>query len=265
MLNSNGFIRRFPVLGAGLLLVAATCGTGLAYERYSSCTDCHGSFTGSRSPKGTQFPGGDKHQMHRSGSNMDADCDLCHTDGDGRNAYIGSSNGTSNNPGLGCTGCHEGVGLRAHHQVNSIDCLGCHDAEVAPPESTKPRYYGTADTKVDNPCNDDPTANTGENWSVGDFEGLDNDGNNLYDLADFDCGPAYRLTDVAVEGADVRITWETVGGRTDLIQASADAAGPYTDVGSAISISGVGVVTKDSVVTGGAASTVRFYRIRSVP
>jgi len=262
------YIPRLSVFGAGLLLATAMCSTGLAFERYSSCRSCHGDFTGSQSPKGTQFPSGDKHQMHRSGSYMDTDCDLCHTDGDGRNPYIGSSNGTSNNSGLGCTGCHLAVGLRAHHNNNGVTtCLnsGCHDAAVAPPESTIPPYYGTADTKVDNPCNDNATANSGENWSVGDFEGLDNDGDNLYDLADFDCGPPYLLTEVALEGVDVRVTWETVGGRTDRIQASADAAGPYTDVGSAIAIPGVGVVTREFVITGGAANAVRFYRIRSVP
>ena len=52
-----------------------------------------------------------------------------------------------------------------------------------------PPYYGTAYTKARNPGNTVLAANTNENWSVGDFLGTDNDGNNLYDLADYDIGP----------------------------------------------------------------------------
>lgn len=238
----------------------------MAFERYSSCRSCHGDFTGSTSPQGTVFPSGDKHEMHRGGSYMDIACDLCHTSGDNRNPYIGSSNGTSNNPGLGCSGCHQGPGLRAHHEINGVtSCTGCHGVEVPLPENSPPPYYGTADTKVDNPCNDQPVANQGENWSIGDFIGLDNDGDNLYDLADFDCGPPYRLLDVVTEGADVRISWETVGGRTDIVQQATEPEGPYTDVSTANTIPGLGEVTRDYVVAGGAASGARFYRIRSAP
>ena len=38
-----------------------------AYERYNDgCQNCHGSFTGSTSPKGSVFPSDDKHTMHRN-------------------------------------------------------------------------------------------------------------------------------------------------------------------------------------------------------
>lgn len=50
-----------------------------------------------------------------------------------------------------------------------------------------PPYYGSVDTRANDPCNRVHTANTGENWSVGDTIGLDNDGDGLYDTADFDC------------------------------------------------------------------------------
>jgi hypothetical protein len=123
---------------------------------------------------------------------MNTECDLCHTSGDGRNPFIGSSDGTGNNPGLGCTGCHVEFGLRAHHAVNSItQCAGCHPNDPTPtPENTIPAYYGTADTNVDMPCNPDPQANINENWTIGDFEGIDNDGDNLYDGNDPDCAVA---------------------------------------------------------------------------
>jgi cysteine-rich repeat protein len=117
---------------------------------------------------------------------------LCHSTGDGRDPYIGSSDGTGNNPGLGCTGCHAELGLRAHHAVNGItQCAGCHPNDPAPaPENTMPVYYGTADTNADMPCNPDPQANINENWTIGDFEGTDNDGDNLYDGEDPDCAVA---------------------------------------------------------------------------
>ena len=183
---------------AALLVTLFLGNTGQTFERYKndaggSCSDCHGDFTDSTSPKSTVFPTGGKHTMHRDSSYMSSECNLCHTKGDSRNPYLKSSDGTkSNDPGLGCIGCHLAEGLRAHHAAHGVtQCAICHPSdEPPPPENTVPPYYGTADTKVDSPCNGVAAANTNENWSVGDFLGLDNDGNTLYDMADFACGPA---------------------------------------------------------------------------
>lgn len=113
--------------------------------------------------KGTIFPSDDKHEMHRSTSAMNTACDLCHTNGDDRNPYMNSSNGTASNPGLGCNGCHgndyggsigvTGAGLRAHHAINGItDCADCHDSDPVPlPEHVPPPYYGTPDTLANHP------------------------------------------------------------------------------------------------------------------
>jgi hypothetical protein len=129
---------------------------------------------------------------------MATDCNLCHSNDDGNNPFIGISNGTGINPGVGCTGCHgrdyggaigsSGVGLRAHHINNDVlFCADCHGSDPAPlPENVKPIYFGTADTNADDPCNAGP-ANL-ENWSLFDTEGLDNDGDKIYDDADPDCG-----------------------------------------------------------------------------
>lgn len=124
-----------------------------AYERYNSgCQSCHGSFTGSTSPKGTTFPSGSKHEMHRASSAMGTACNLCHTSGDNRNPYMKSSDGVSGVPGLGCTGCHNGNGLRAHHAANGVGvCSNCHSAGTAPPENQLPPYYGTSATKANTP------------------------------------------------------------------------------------------------------------------
>jgi len=186
------------VLAIGAVLLALPHAT-LAYERYNDgCNNCHGAFTGSVSPKGTTFPSGDKHEMHRGASNMDTNCDLCHTSGDGRDPFTGSSNGTAANTGLGCTGCHQAFGLRAHHANSGVGlCAGCHTSDGMPaPENVKPPYYGTVDTLADGPCNLVASSKVNENWSVGDVLGLDNDGDGLYDAADPDCTPVTARTDI---------------------------------------------------------------------
>ncbi len=265
----NNWSRR--LVGASLLAIAFACNNSFAYPRYNDvgagggCSDCHGVFTGSISPKGTVFPSSSKHEMHRAAANMNTDCNLCHTAGDNRNPFIGSSDGTANNPGWGCTGCHVAEGLRAHHAANGIaDCAGCHTDGPAAAENVNPPYYGTVDTKANNPGNTALVANTNENWSVGDFLGLDNDGNNLYDLADFAVGP-YRLLSVNREGNNVRVTWLTAGGRTDAVQASGAVAGLYSNVSPPLAIPGVGLVTTNHVEVGGATNTLRFYRLKFVP
>ena len=183
-----------------------------AYDRYDDgCDTCHGGFKSSTSPKGSIFPSGDKHEMHKASSSMNTECDLCHTDGDGRDPFIGSSNGTANNAGLGCMGCHGrsedagndgisaglGAGLRQHHNNTGITgCAICHTdsnpINYEPVgEHIKPPYYGTVDTNADMACNSDPVSNANENWTIGDFLGLDNDGDVMWDkISDSDCNPA---------------------------------------------------------------------------
>jgi hypothetical protein len=263
------YLFRSGHLGSSAFLLGLLLGFGFAlpargFERYSNCAGCHGSFTSSTSPKDTVFPSGNKHTMHRSSSYMDADCDLCHQDGDDNNPFIGLSNGTANNPGIGCIGCHLAEGLRAKHAAGGVSCSGCHEDGPPSPENEKPPYYGTADTKVANPCNDVLAANTNENWSVGDFLGLDNDGNGLYDVADFACGP-YRLLSVIPEGDGLRVTWQTAGGRKDALQAAALVTGAYADIGTPISIPGVGLVITNRLEAGAASNSTRFYQLRFVP
>jgi hypothetical protein len=261
------------MLGASLLTLAAACNTSQAYERYNSgCQNCHGSFLDSTSPQGTVFPSDDKHRMHRNSANMGTDCALCHRSDDNDNPFIGSSDGIGGVPGLGCTGCHVGSGLRRHHQTTGTpgcySSAGCHGTvpETAPAENVSPPYYGTAYTKAMNPGNTVLAANTNENWSVDDLLGLDNDGNNLYDVADFAIGGRYRILSTTKVGNDVRITWQTAGGRKDAIQASDDANGVYSKISSTITNVGVGVVTTNYLDVGTLTSgSKRFYRVVNVP
>ena len=118
-----------------LLVFAVSLNESGAFERYNDgCQSCHGAFTDDTSTKGSIFPGDDKHTMHRSSQAMNAECDLCHSSNDNNNPYIGSSDGTNNNPGIGCNGCHNEFGLRAHHLVNGEEgCSFCHTGDPAPP------------------------------------------------------------------------------------------------------------------------------------
>lgn len=250
---------------ASLLLIVGMCQFSQGYERYSDCSSCHGNFTGGTSPQGTIFPSNDKHRMHRDSANMYTECNLCHRSDDDDNPFIGSSDGTVNNPGIGCNGCHEAAGLRKHHTINGVGCyvIGCHNPETPPAENVKPQYYGTVDTKARNPGNEVQAANTNENWSVGDFLGLDNDGNNHYDLADYAVGP-YRLLSVSPEGNNLRVTWLTARGRTNTVQAAGSASGTFSNVSAALRIPGVGLVTTNYLEAGGATNLARFYRLKAV-
>ena len=224
-MKANHLVFLASVLAIGLALSLSQSD---AYERYkndagqsgSNCSACHSDFTDGSSPTGATFPGDDKHQMHRSSGSMNTECNLCHTSGDDRNPFIGSSTGTAANTGYGCVGCHGrvedagndslsaglGAGLRQHHTNAGITmCSACHfDASPANytpvGENVKPPYYDTVDTLVMKPCNPDNMANVNENWTIGDFLGLDNDGDFLYDTVDGDCQMAVDCPDQDNDG-----------------------------------------------------------------
>jgi hypothetical protein len=269
--HSTSANRLALMIAASLLALAVARNTAQAYETYSGgssggCIDCHGDFRGSTSPRGTVFPLGQNHEMHRDSASMGTSCDLCHTSPDRTPVFLGSSNGTANNSGLGCTGCHVGPGLRKHHNINGTTvCYDCHDpSETSDPENVPPPYYGTVDTKVNNPGNTVPVANTNENWSIGDFIGLDNDGNNLYDAADFAITP-YRISSAAREGNNIRITWITAGGRKDTVQVSGNVSGAYSDLSPVLTIPGIGQVTTNYLQVNGATNATQFYRLHYTP
>jgi len=204
-------------IGGGAMLLLASIATAYPNYRLNAdggyCVTCHGDFDGPTSPKGTFFPSADKHYMHRNSSYMDTDCLLCHFQ-TGDNPQTGASAGSGSVPGFGCVGCHgvdyggaigvSGVGLRAHHaQAGVAVCAECHDNDPAPlPERFEPPYYGTAGTRVTEPCN--VSASLAENWTFGDTLGLDNDGDGLYDGDDPDCScPADNTADGQVSVSDL--------------------------------------------------------------
>lgn len=217
--------RLHPGFLGGILLVALAFVLWVpeaeGFRRYqdgcNTAGACHGAFTDATTQKGSLFPGNDKHTMHRASQEMNTDCDMCHTSGDNRNPFIGSSDvdGDGNANGPGCNGCHNGVGLRLHHNANGQTfCFDCHSNVPAPPENTNPEYYGTPGTRATDSCNGTMAARTGENWTLNDFVGLDNDGDDFYDAADPDCtvqplgaGAAAQLELTLEANGDLSFTW----------------------------------------------------------
>jgi fibronectin-binding autotransporter adhesin len=105
----------------------------------------------------------------------------------------------------------------------------------------------------------------------------DPDGDGQNNLAEFlsgtnptDGSSALRIISVAQESSDMVITWTTVGGFTNAVQAAAgDSGGGYTtnftDVSGSIIISGSGDAATNYVDAGGATNNPsRYYRVRVV-
>jgi hypothetical protein len=264
-------------IAVGVTLAVIGINTGQAYNTYSEgcqATGCHGNFrTSSPSPKGTVFPSSSNHTMHNGSSSMNTDCDLCHSGTSRTPVYIGSSDGIPGAvTGLGCSGCHVGAGLRKHHATRGVtgcysggvNCHGTGASDNPPKENViSPPYYGTAYTSVEHPANTAQVANTNENWSVGDFWGLDNDGNGLADQADYTIGPFSILSTVQV-GNDISVTWQTAGGRTNTVQAASIVTGIYANLpNSAARRTNAGVFTTNYLDVGGANKGARFYRVKS--
>jgi len=183
---------------SALLVVTLLAPDAAAYRRFTDgCNDCHRFRTNPYpSPKGETWPTS-LHEVHRNNAYMATDCDACHNAADFANPRLAYSDLTTAGtaPGLGCLGCHgtpdgtgtpRGWGLRRHHENHGVDCWSCHDTDgTPPPENVFPVGYAQPLTNADNPCLDPALPGT-EDWS-GNGIGLDNDGDDLYDLNDPDC------------------------------------------------------------------------------
>jgi hypothetical protein len=160
-------------------------------DEHCSSIECHPGFTGDNDAS---------HTLHTGGDNpMIDDCYLCHMDSDEDNALM-SWSAYNNNNGYGCAGCHgrdygatiernygdfliagkpkaSGWGLRRLHALKGVPkCIFCHADKEPLPENVNPPYYldMNADVNITNSCDD----------------GLDNDGDGLYDNVDPDCADA---------------------------------------------------------------------------
>ncbi|MGH7789277.1 MAG: hypothetical protein ACRERC_20575 [Candidatus Binatia bacterium] len=171
---------------------------------YSTCRSCHGEFIGQPY---VAFTDGavwnpDLHDIHRY-TMLNFDCKTCHTLPAYFPVFIGKSDGGTGLPGIGCLGCHgreedighdtissgRGAGLNQHHHRAGVtECAKCHsDADPANyepvGENVRPAYYlaePAHPAKPTNPC-------SASERFVSLVEGLDNDGDQLYETLDPDC------------------------------------------------------------------------------
>jgi hypothetical protein len=172
---------------------------------YSTCRACHGEFIGkpyvSLTDGRTWLP--DLHDVHRF-TMLNGDCNTCHTGPNKFPVFIGHSDGGNGLPPIGCLGCHgreadlghdsispgRAAGLNQHHHKAGVtECAKCHtDADPANykpvGEHVAPAYYFLPDAahpdKPSDPC-------TTSELFVSLTDGLDNDGNQLYEFNDPDC------------------------------------------------------------------------------
>jgi hypothetical protein len=139
-----------------LLLLAVWAPSAEANSTTSSCVVCHPIWGGSSSTG---------HQAHLG---IGLGCTDCH-------GSIGDTPATST-----CGSCHVVLGVARHHtSAGASSCSGCHPGTPAPENTPVPGYAGTA---LD-PCDGS------EELFASVTTSLDNDGDQLYDMADPDCAP----------------------------------------------------------------------------
>jgi hypothetical protein len=156
------------VLAAAAVIWASA---GIAYDEYtdSMCSSCHDGFV-------------DKGPLHDTHTAITGTCTMCHPSNPGSKPV--STSQASDGTAYSCLGCHgrdyggstgvQAAGLRAHHAVSGITiCGGCHSGDPAPlAETVLPPHYSRGDVNVIDTCADN----------------LDNDGDDIYDDLDEDCG-----------------------------------------------------------------------------
>ena len=79
------------------------------------------------------------------------------------------------------------------------------------------------------------------------------------------------ITSIAKEGNNIRITWQTSPGTTNIVQVgngpvNGNYSTNFTDLGSPLAITGSGIVSTNYLDVGGATNVpTRYYRVRLVP
>jgi len=111
----------------------------------------------------------------------------------------------------------------------------------------------------------------GEVYFTGDHYGEDGPQQNAYYVNPLPAPGAYRITSVVPSTNDIRINWQTVGGSSNVVQAtsgtgSSDYSNNFTDI-SPIIVPNAGDLTNATYLDTGGATTVptRYYRVRLVP
>jgi PKD repeat protein len=102
----------------------------------------------------------------------------------------------------------------------------------------------------------------------------DPDGDGCNNLCEFLAGmdptnsaSSFRITSIVTQGTDVRVTWATAGGRTNVLQATDGSySNSFFDVSPFIIVPGSGTTATNYPDVGGATNLPgRYYRILLVP
>jgi hypothetical protein len=101
----------------------------------------------------------------------------------------------------------------------------------------------------------------------------DPDGDGFSNLQEFLTGTnptnpasAFRITNVSQTGTSIWITWMSGAGKTNVLQASPNVAGTFSNISPNIVLAGSGDSTTNCLDVGGATNIPgRYYRVRLVP
>jgi hypothetical protein len=123
----------------------------------------------------------------------------------------------------------------------------------------------------------DPEGNTSEFSACQESVGVDTDGDGACDVEEVLAGtdlnnPAsvFRITTITREGDDIRVTWQSAGGRTNQLQAASGVGGAnstssFTNLDPFIALPGSGDTITNRLLSGAATnSPTQFYRVRLV-
>ena len=144
-------------------------------------------------------------------------------------------------------------------QVTSLDLSPALDADADGLPNGWEQAYGL-----------DPLSSVGVNGPGGDpdGDGLSNSEEYQLGTAPRDSSDPYRITSIVREANNIRLIWQTVGGKINVVQVTKGAAGGsysnnFTDLSATIVPDGRDVTTTNYLDVGGATNfPARYYRIR---
>jgi hypothetical protein len=77
---------------------------------------------------------------------------------------------------------------------------------------------------------------------------------------------AFHVISVSRSGTDIRVTWMTGAGKTNILQAAANMGGGYSNISPNLVVTGNGDSITNYLDVGAATNTPgRYYRVRLVP
>ena len=101
----------------------------------------------------------------------------------------------------------------------------------------------------------------------------DSDGDGLSNLQEFllgtnplDSASPFRVAGITLQGPDVLITWQSVGGMTNAVESTPNPGGSYSNISGNIIIAGTGLAMTNYLHAGATTNApANYYRVRLVP